>query len=125
MSLKKYKEYSDPQLMKVQIGDHFFELEICQDHTEGLSNTHTIEHDGMIFIFPSGEPAAFHMKACNFPLDILFGRLGVIDKIYHNCPPCHSKNCEKYSSNSVDHVIELPGGTCEKYSINIGDPYKI
>lgn len=125
MPLKGYNSYSDPQLLRVKIGDHIFNLEVALDHEKGLSGTYTLDHDGMIFLFDSDSPVAFHMKDCKFSLDILFCKDGLVQKIAKECIPCHLKNCPKYTHDSVECVIELPGGLCSYAEIYEGDSYEI
>ena len=125
MPLKGYNNYSDPQLLKVKIGDHLFNLEVSLDHEKGLSGTYTLDYDGMIFLFDNTQPVAFHMKDCKFPLDILFCKNGIVEKIASGCLPCHVRNCPKYTHDLVDCVIELPGGLCSYIEIQEGDSYEI
>lgn len=125
MALKKYTQFIDPQLIEISIGDHLFDLEVCNDHELGLSKRKTIGCEGMIFIFDSVKDASFHMKDCHFPLDILFCKDGEIKSIAENCPPCKSDECQKYNCEDVDVVIELPAGTCSKLGITQGESCQV
>jgi uncharacterized membrane protein (UPF0127 family) len=111
MPLKKYNEFIDPRSLEVMVGDSIFEMELCENHEQGLSNRESVSRDGMIFIFSESAPRSFHMKECLIPLDIVFCNLGQVVKIYQNCQPCEEE-CEKYSCESSDLVLEFPAGTC-------------
>lgn len=75
--------------------------------------------DGMLFIMKDGEKS-FWMKNCIIPLDIIIIRNNVIQKIHHNCPPCNSDDCPRYTGTG-DMVLEIEGGSCEEYDIKEGD----
>ena len=75
--------------------------------------------DGMLFIMKDGEKS-FWMKNCIIPLDIIIIKDNVIQKIHHNCPPCESDDCPRYTGNG-DLVLEIEGGSCEEYDIKEGD----
>jgi uncharacterized membrane protein (UPF0127 family) len=109
----------------VKIGEHTFVLEECKNFPEGLSNRkHLLDNEGMLFNFSSPSERSFHMRNCLIPLDILFIEKEKIKKIYHNCDPCKSNDCLKYSCDSADAVVELLGGTCKKNNINEGLIYR-
>jgi hypothetical protein len=125
VALKKYTQFIDPQLIEISIGDHIFDMEVCTDHAVGLSKRKKMGCEGMVFILDEAGGTSFHMKDCNFPLDILFCRNGAIKKIAANCPPCNSGDCQKYSFDDVDVVIELPAGTCSKLNITEGESCQV
>ena len=125
VSLKKYTQFIDPQLVEISIGDHLFEVELCKDFEKGLSQRAKIGCEGMIFIFPEPRDAQFHMKDCKFPLDILFCKDGGVKQISADCQPCKSKECEKYTCEDCDVIIELPAGTCFKLGITTGSSCQI
>ena len=110
-----------------KLGDKIFVLEECKNLSEGLSNReHLHEQEGMLFnLHNTSNIASFHMKDCLMPLDILFVKNGLVEKIYHNCPPCKETNCKKYECDSADTVVELLGGTCKKLDISEGLECKI
>jgi len=117
-------EHDDFYIAK--IGDHTFILEECKDFPKGLSEReHLLENEGMLFNFNADGERSFHMKGCLIPLDIIFVKGGKIEKIYHNCNPCHMDECEKFEHGSSDAVIELMGGTCKKNNINEGLIYRL
>ena len=65
-------------------------------------------------------PHSFWMKNCLVSLDIIFIDENKINVIQHQCKPCKTEECPNYKGYG-DLVLELPGGTCEKYNINEGD----
>lgn len=118
--------FEDPSFCIAKIGGTFFTLEICKDFEKGLSGRrHLYEKEGMLFSFPKKSAVSFHMKGCLIPLDIILVSDGIIKKIFHNCSPCDSFNCDKFNGDSIDHVIELEGGSCKKNSIKEGLIYKL
>lgn len=78
--------------------------------------------DGMLFFMDEG-PKSFWMKNCIISLDIIFINNGIINNIKHSCEPCRKKNCPSYKGYG-DMVLEVEGGTCEKYNIKKGDEVK-
>lgn len=108
-----------PNLLLCKLGGFLFTLEVCKNHSRGLMGRSGIpSRGGMVFIYDRPDVRDFHMKNCLIPLDIVFCKNGRIEKIYHQCPPCQTDNCELYSHENSDCVIELPGGTCENLGIN-------
>jgi uncharacterized membrane protein (UPF0127 family) len=75
--------------------------------------------DGMLFMMDN-DNHSFWMKNCIIPLDIIFISNNKVSKIHHNCPPCETDECERYEGTG-DLVLELDGGTCNKYDITEGD----
>ena len=80
------------------------------------------DFDGMLFFMERG-PQSFWMKNCLVSLDMIFIDNGIIHNIQHHCKPCKTKDCPGYKGYG-DMVLELPGGTCEKYDIKKGDEVK-
>jgi uncharacterized membrane protein (UPF0127 family) len=75
--------------------------------------------NGMLFLMSDG-PHCFWMKNCIIPLDIIYIKDNTISKIFHNCPPCKTKECENYCSEG-DMILELQGGTCKELGIKSGN----
>lgn len=77
--------------------------------------------DGVLF-FMDKDDHHFWMKNCIISLDIIFidGDDGVITGIHKNCRPCNEDDCPKYKGYG-DFVLELPGGSCDKNDIGVGD----
>jgi len=114
MHLKKYNQFIDPRSLEVMVGDSIFDMELCTNAEKGLSGRDSVSLDGMVFIFPESSSRSFHMKDCLILLDIVFCNQGQVVKIYENCPPCKDQECQKYTCESSDFVLEFPGGTCSK-----------
>lgn len=114
----------DEEFFLVKIGTCTFILEECKDFPKGLSNReHLHENEGMLFNFHNVGNKEFHMGECLIPLDILFIKDGKVNKIYHECQPCKTKDCNKFIGEA-DSVIELLGGTCKKKNISEGLIYR-
>jgi uncharacterized membrane protein (UPF0127 family) len=77
------------------------------------------DFDGMLFLL-NGNDHSFWMKDCIIPLDIIFINDNRVTKIHSNCKPCKKEPCKRYTGKG-DMVLELPGGFCDKYEINVGD----
>jgi uncharacterized membrane protein (UPF0127 family) len=113
----------------ITIGNTNLRVIIADEHDEqinGLSNImpNELSSDGMLFIFDDSQERVFWMKDMNFALDIAWISQGEIVKIEENIDildefgdvrRMHSEPFE------VDTVLELPSGSIEKYSINVGD----
>lgn len=109
-----------------KLGDKLYVLEECQNFQEGLSKREKLnEQEGMIFNFNNKDPKVFHMKDCLLPLDIVFIKNNMVEKICHECNPCKDDDCTKYEHPDADIVIELLGGTCKKDNISEGLAYKV
>ena len=59
----------------------------------------------------------FWMKDCLINLDLIFVVDNKIKKIFHNCQPCQSNDCEKYQG-LAEYVLEFPGGSAKDFQIN-------
>ena len=109
--------------MELIINNNLFNVKCVltkKDITEGMmykkfDNT----FDGMLFFMRDGEHH-FWMKNCVIPLDIIFIKANSIYKIHHNCKPCFTNECDHYSGEG-DLVLEVLGGTCNRYDIKEGD----
>lgn len=80
------------------------------------------DFDGMLFFMDEG-PQSFWMKNCLVSLDMVFIHDNIITSIQHYCKPCKTDDCPGYDGYG-DMVLELPGGTCEKYDIKEYDEVK-
>lgn len=103
-----------------------FQLEIASNplkQYQGLSNRSSLCQDcGMLFIFLDFSPKSFVMREMNFPLDIIFIKDNVIDKIYYNLPPEGRAPEHIYSSNGpVNLVLELNAGEANRLGLSEGD----
>ena len=108
------------------INDQTVPLEIMntpEQQIKGMTGRDELK-GGMIFTYNKPAKKDFHMEGCKIPLDIVFINKEIISKIYHNCPPCKSSPCPKYSG-IADNVLELPGGYCKKHNIKAGNEVKL
>ena len=112
--------------MKVEINNNLFNVKpllTSKDTQQGMMfKKFNGDFDGMLFFMERG-PQSFWMKNCLVSLDMIFIDNGVIHNIQHHCKPCKTEDCPGYEGYG-DMVLELPGGTCEKYDIKKGDEVK-
>lgn len=109
--------------MELTINNNLFDVKCVmtsKDIQKGMMNKNFDgSFDGMLFLIDN-EDHSFWMKNCIVHLDIIFIKDGIVNKIHHNCKPCHTENCDLFEG-SGDMVLELPGNTCKKYHIKEGD----
>ena len=113
-------------IVKTKIKDNILSSKICAtpDQIENGMMDKTFEgFDSMVFLM-NGKSHSFWMKNCIIPLDIIFIKNNVVNKIHHDCPPCNSDQCESYTGVG-NVVLELPGGYCQDHNIKEGDPFVI
>ncbi len=114
----------------VTIDARTFDLELALDDDtrwQGLSDREYIAPDGgMLFVFPEARRAAFVMRRCLVPIDIIFlgpnGR--VITSYAMAVEPYHFTDDQltQYDSRyPAQFVIELAGGTLETLDLKPGD----
>ena len=114
----------------VTIAGRTFDLELALDDDtrwQGLSDREFIDPDGgMLFVFPRARRAAFVMRRCLVPIDIVFlgpnGR--VITSYAMAVEPYHYTDDQltQYDSRyPAQFVIELAGGTLETLDLKPGD----
>ncbi len=105
-------------------GTHQFQVEIAatgDDRRTGLMFRQTLgQNEGMLFVYQSAGLIAMWMKDTYIPLDMLFiDRSGVVVKIAENTVP-HSLTPIS-SDYPVTMVLELPGGSAERFGLRTGD----
>ena len=84
------------------------------------------DNQGMLFTFPSPQPASFWMKNVPVALDMVFMRKGVIQYIEASAPPCVKEPCPTYGPRTlIDQVIELRSGRAAELGLKKGDKVKI
>lgn len=109
--------------MELIINNNLFNVKCSitdKDTQNGMMNKKfNDDYDGMLFLMKD-EPHSFWMKNCIIPLDIIFIKANSINKIHHNCKPCITDECDHYKG-SGDMILEVLGGTCNKYDIVEGD----
>lgn len=92
---------------------------------KGLSGRRSLsDSDGMLFIFSEPGIRHFWMVGMRFPLDIVWIREDAVIGIAYNAEPYKVMTGapKQYDSPAdVDKVLELPAGSAEKLSLQIGD----
>lgn len=90
----------------------------------GLMNRkHLASNSGMLFWFDKEEERAFWMRNTLIPLDMVFvNSSGRITNIVHSATP-ESDRLRK-STEPVQYVVELPGGTIESHGVEAGDHFQ-
>lgn len=115
--------------VQMEVGGKTFTLEVAgtsEQMQRGLMFRTELPGDrGMLFPFEPARRVHFWMKNTRIPLDMVFIRDGRIVNITHQAQPCTGDPCRYYPSVvPVDRVIELPGGTAEALSLQLGDPVR-
>ena len=109
--------------MNISINKNQFKVKVMitpRDTKKGMmGRKFDSDFNGMLFLM-KGDEQCFWMKNCITPLDIIMISDNSITEIHNNCQPCESDDCESYCGEG-DVVLELPGGTCKKLGIQIGD----
>jgi uncharacterized membrane protein (UPF0127 family) len=110
--------------VKIEIADTVEERKV------GLSGRKSLEENGgMLFSFEGKEVTpGFWMKGMLFPLDIIWIKDEKIVKIDKNVPiPEKDEVSPKlyYPPLSVNYVLEVNAGFCDKNNIKVGDTIKI
>jgi uncharacterized membrane protein (UPF0127 family) len=92
-----------------------------QREEQGLMFIHEIdEHAGMLFMFPENRRVTMWMKNTYISLDLVFlNAQGKIDYIAANATPRSEKIIGPPTPEYA--VLELKGGTCERFGIRVGD----
>ena len=87
---------------------------------QGLSNTLTMPHDGMLFVFPEEEFAGFWMEDMNYSIDIVW--MDADSKIIDITKDISPKTYPKvfYPTAPVKYVLEFPGGFADSIGIQVG-----
>jgi uncharacterized membrane protein (UPF0127 family) len=85
------------------------------------------DNRGMLFPFDEPRYAQFWMKNVVIPLDMIFLKQGVVQKVHHNVPGCSQDPCPTYGSGDrlVDAVIELRGGRAAELAIEEGEKIRL
>jgi uncharacterized membrane protein (UPF0127 family) len=95
-------------------------------YEQGLSDRNEIGSDGMLFILPSKTIPAFWMKDMRFPLDFVWIDGNVVvdisEHVSNPAPNTQQKDLSLYRpKQAVTHVLELPDGAVNRYTLKIGD----
>jgi len=98
-----------------------------EEWQNGLMNRSSLDkNSGMLFVFPEEKHRDFWMKNVLIPLDAIFiSSNGKINEIV-TLKPCYEEPCPFYNSKtSTKYVIEINGGSAEKWKILEGDILEI
>jgi uncharacterized membrane protein (UPF0127 family) len=107
--------------VQINVGGYPFSVEVVESpekRAKGLMDRKYLHNGtGMLFKMDGG-PAQFHMKNTLVPLDILYldSRGSVIKKDMMH-PHTGRSRCD----GDVHSVLELPAGTCDELSVEVGD----
>lgn len=111
-------------ITNVKLKDKVLTSKVCvtpQQIEEGMMGKTFSDFQSMVFLM-NKLSHSFWMKDCVIPLDILFIKNNVVNKIHRDCPPCSGEDCESYTGIG-NIILELPGGYCKENSILEGDPF--
>lgn len=115
-----------------QDGPKDFYVELADSEFEkflGLQGRKMLDKDrGMLFLYDEENDPAFWMKDTLISLDIIFiSSDRKINGIAKNARPCTEEEeeihgCPTYrSANTSKYVLELAGGSADKYGLDAGD----
>lgn len=125
---------ASPIFKQLQINNAILKVEIADTQarrSKGLGGRQSIASDeGMLFIFPKADKYPFWMKGLSFPLDFVWIRGDKVIEILPNIlPPASGQQDASLpiyqSSEPVDKVLEVLGGTTERLNIKTGDTVNI
>lgn len=102
-------------------------IEIADDpaeRTQGLSGRDSLpENSGMLFVFDEPGAHAIWMKEMKFSIDILWLDEGKVVWIVENAALPSEQGIPTFQpETTATHVLEVPAGFVQTYSISIGDP---
>ncbi len=117
----------------VTIHGHTFNAEVAGtmlSRNKGLSGRPSFAADAaMLFIFNMPSRYGFWMKDMQFPIDIIWIRLGKVIGFSENAAPEPGKNILNltayYPPGNIDRVLEVSAGTVQKYGFTVGDSVQI
>jgi len=113
---------------QTQVGGKTFRLEVArtpEEQSQGLMfRTELPADQGMVFVFNPPQLTGFWMWNTCLNLDIIFLYHGRVIEIAANVPPCRQQPCPVYgpSTQRIDQVVELSGGTAKRLGLQPGDP---
>ncbi len=126
-----------PKTQTVEIKGYTFEMELALDddsRLQGLSDRKEIAEDGgMLFVFPSPRRAAFVMRRCYVPIDLIYlDDEGYIDTIHRmeviepiGGPRWQNPHRGYPSAGEVLFVLEFAGGTLDKLDLRRGQKIEL
>lgn len=113
----------------IRVGNTSLKIEVARTPAaieQGLSDRNEIGSDGMLFVLPSKTIPAFWMKDMRFPLDFVWidGNIvvDITEHVSNPAPNTQKKDLPLYRpKQAVTHVLELPDGAVNRYTLKIGD----
>lgn len=123
-------DFEKNKITKIKIANQIFEVELAtskREHYLGLSGREDLlDKHGMLFMFPEKEQKYFVMRDMNFSLDIVFIDENRVIDVYKNLPYDEKSQQILYESSApVNKVLELKGGSCDRYNILPGSLVEI
>lgn len=111
------------------VNNQTFFLEVADSEEErrrGLMfRTDLGENEGMLFIFDNEEPRTFWMKDTPLSLDIIYLNSNKeVVSLHERALPNQTETVYP-SEFPAEYVVELRGGTVQKYGIEVGDKFNI
>ncbi|MGF1495016.1 MAG: DUF192 domain-containing protein [Microcoleaceae cyanobacterium] len=119
-----------PITAQAEIKGKTIELEVARTPEEqamGLMFRENLpDNRGMLFTFDPPQAVGFWMKNCKISLDMIFIRIGVVQGIQVNAPPCIAEPCPTYGIETpIDQVIELRGKRSQELGLEAGDEVQV
>lgn len=113
----------------IRVGNISLKIEVARTPAaieQGLSDRNEIGSDGMLFVLSSKTIPAFWMKDMRFPLDFVWidGNIvvDITEHVSNPAPNTQKKDLPLYRpKQAVTHVLELPDGAVNRYTLKIGD----
>lgn len=97
--------------------------ETANDRAKGLAGYSSMpdalpEDMGLLLVYPERLTPTLWMRGVSFPLDMIFVDGNIIVDIFENVPPL---DLTPRTGPVCNYVIEVNGGFCKRYNVNIGD----
>ncbi len=122
--------FTDREIVSMKIGDATLQkVEIVKTPAsiqQGLSGRDMLGADGMLFVLDHEHVPTFWMKEMKFALDFVWIKDNhVVDMTEHVPAPAAQTPLNElklyHPSQVVDMVLELPDGTIQQHTIQVGD----
>jgi len=98
-----------------------------KDRVKGLSGIKSLEwNEGMLFQFQEEQRRSIWMKDMLISLDIIFlSRDKKVRLFLENIQPCKSDNCEIYTAQDTQYIIEVRAGYIKKNKLTLNSFFQI
>lgn len=101
--------------LNIEVADTPYERQTGLMYRESMK-----ENQGMWFVFKEEAPRAFYMKNTLFTLDIIYAdKAGKVVSIIKDADPLDESSLP--SEGPAMYVLELNGGSCDKWNIEVND----